>query len=542
MSLRLFKKPIGILFFLLLLASAGSVAQHKPSLVIAVPDKLSEINPFFSRSTFSANITDIIYDQLVMIDAEGKIVGGLAQNWSVSKDRLTWTFTLKDNLKFHDGHPLTAEDVVFSIQSYKGFSQGSIIKIFLDIIDSVKAPSGQEVMIKLNKPCRELIRLLRIINIAPKHLFGIDGYPLDREIYRRQPIGSGAYRIEHISETEVSLKPWSQHRDHSPHSQSITIRITGSEQASLALFMGGQVDIAFNRNSSDFSVTENMPHALQFHYKNNILYALFLNLRHDLFRSMEFRQALNYAVDKPAIIQQLKLSTAVPAANIVDDAGADPQIAFYPYNPEDALELFRKAGWNFNAKGKRLEKGGQPLSFDVLVAEDDSISVKTAQILQRSYEEFGIRLNLVAISLPELMRRLFSEQKFESAIIPFTNKLGIFHHSVFWSGDQSNLFNFTGYNNSKVNLHLDQALYSIDDTAIHAAQRGFQTEFHDDPPLVFLFWKQATILVNKNIVGLDPSPLLFFKKLHLVRKISDDCKENKSGWVDSLMDFFMPSY
>lgn len=516
-----------LLLHILLVSSSPNVFCATSELIIAVPEKISKINPFQTHSTFGANIVDIIFDQLANVDEKGNIISDIADSWSISSDKLHWKFTLKKNLLFHDNHPMTTNDILFSISTYRLSSQENLIKSLLKNIKNITTPNEKEIVIDLYKPDNNLPKLLRLISIAPSHLFDIKGNPKDEKAYYNNPIGSGKYYITSISEEAVILESFTFNDTDNSKIKKIVIETTDSEDESLTKFMRGDADIIFNRNSSDFSLVDNIPNSKIFDYDNHVLYAVFLNTKREIFRSKHTRQALNFAINQKQILELINIRSAMKTGNI-EPPDTDRLNLTFGYNTSKAIELFKLDSWNLDSTKQMLTKKNEIFEFELLVPEQDTLSEKIAQLLQRNFERIGIKIILKPAAFTEISPKVFVHHDFDAVLLPYTNVLGIPHDYLYWNSETNNPYNFTSYSNPEINQYLNEAMYSPDEKTVQTAHEKFQKAFYDDPPVIFLFWKKASFLVSKNIVGLNPSPLLLFKKLHEVEKLPL-CSDNDSN-------------
>ncbi|MBW7915483.1 MAG: hypothetical protein H3C53_02175 [Trueperaceae bacterium] len=354
----------------------GALAFAQPSanrLVFASNLEPGSIDPsLMSGQVNEAEVIAQIYETLVYLSADHEFVPGLATSWSASDDATTWTFTIRQGVKFHNGDPLTAQNVAdqFTFAQDAPDLVGGTWGRLVDVVKSV-AVNGNDVVVTLNTPRPDFLVELAgpsfsISNIAYVKAVGREaGY---------QPVGTGPFVFkEWVNGSHITLvrnPDWtwgsSLISDGGPAKlDEVVFRFIPEAQTRLATLESGETqfvdlvpfgDIVRLRDSDAFAVTGfQLPGMPQMNYLNTSIAPT---------NELAVRQAINYAVDKQAIVDTVYFGMTEPAygplSNVFPEY--DPSLeSMYPFDPEKAEQLLTDAGWvDANGDGVR-EKDGKPL-------------------------------------------------------------------------------------------------------------------------------------------------------------------------------------
>jgi peptide/nickel transport system substrate-binding protein len=342
----------GLHLALLLVCSArlGAVsAQPKGQMTWAIH---FTITPTFWEPAETTEITSFLFlyalhDALVKSMPGQPQAPSLAESWSESADGLTYEFTLRQGVTFHNGDPLTAEDVKFSLERYHGIGA----MLFKDKLQAVEIVDPSRVRLHLKEPWPDFLTYLgtpatSIGWIVPKQYVERVG----DEGFKKHPIGAGPYKFVRQREgIELVLEAYDGYWRKVPHVKTLVLRSVPEDATRLAMLKTGEADIAYAMMGSTAEEVQRDPKLrLAYSYGQGIFFIIFNDQGdpkspwHDL----RVRQALNYAIDRQALSDQQTLGASPPTGTIVARAleFALP-IEAYPYNPEKAKQLLREAGY-----------------------------------------------------------------------------------------------------------------------------------------------------------------------------------------------------
>jgi peptide/nickel transport system substrate-binding protein len=343
---------LGIHLALLLVCSAhlGAVhAQPKGQMTWAIHFTIA---PTFWEPAETAGITSFLFlyalhDALVKSMPGQPQAPSLAESWSESADGLTYEFRLRQGVTFHNGDPLTAEDVKFSLERYHGIG-ATLFKAKLQAIEIV---DPHRVRLHLKEPWPDFMTYLgtpatSLGWVVPKRYIERVG----DEGFKQHPIGAGPYKFVRQREgIELVLEAYGGYWRKVPHVKTLVMRSIPEDATRLAMLKTGEADIAYAMMGEMAEEVKRDPKlTLAYSYGQGIFFLIFNDQGdptspwHDL----RVRQALNYAIDRRALSEQQTLGASPPTGNIVPRAFefALP-IEAYPYDPEQAKQLLKEAGY-----------------------------------------------------------------------------------------------------------------------------------------------------------------------------------------------------
>jgi len=331
------------------LSITDSPAQPKGQITYAIHFTIA---PTFFEPAENNGITSFlflyaIHDALVKPMPGNQRTPSLAESWSESEDGLTYEFKLRQGVTFHNGAPLTAEDVKFSYERYHGQSAA----LFREKIKAIEIVDPLRVRFHLKEPWPDFMTFYSSMSasagwVVPKKYIeqvGDDGF-------KKHPIGAGPYKFVSQKEgIELVLEAYDGYWRKVPHVKTLVMRSIPEDSTRLAMLKTGEADIAYAmmgpmaeevKRDSKLTLAYSEGQGIFFIYFNE--QAAPKSPWHDL----RVRQALNYAIDRQALSEQQTLGMSPPTANIVPRAFefALP-IEAYPYNPQKAKQLLKEAGY-----------------------------------------------------------------------------------------------------------------------------------------------------------------------------------------------------
>ena len=347
------------------------------------------LNPM--RATAGLTWLEKYYSHLVTYSDTGMnaIAGDLAGNWTVAGDGVTWTFTLRDGLTWHDGEPVTADDVKFTLELYADPAQqavnaGRVQTSILggeaygdgsaDSIEGVQVIDDQTIQIVTPEPNAAFLDMMTIIFILPEH--SLSQIPRDQigesDWWTTQGIGTGPFKfVNYEPDQFIELERFDDYWRGAPNLERIINRYFAEPgPAVLALEAG---EIAFTYVTADEAVRlQDNPDVTVIPGPSRVINFLNLNPNAvEAFQDKRVRQAIAYAIDREAIIDGLWQGAAEPVYCQFDNPAFVPDdVNTYPYDPDRARELLAEAGWDSSASGEfeAITYYTDQLSADILVA------------------------------------------------------------------------------------------------------------------------------------------------------------------------------
>jgi ABC-type transport system substrate-binding protein len=341
----------------------------------ADPDRLDPAN---AESNPSEAVNRMMYENLVKFDEKLKIVPGLATKWEPSKDGLTWTFFLRKGVKFHDGTPFNAEAVKVFIERMIGPEKPSRAGLYTPFVKSVEVVNDDTVKIHLKAPFAFFLNNLGhsasgIISPTALKTLGKD--------IARKAVGTGPFKfVEWIHGDHLTMVRNDEYWGGKPYLDKIIVKTVKEDSARVMMLQSGDAHLIVRIPSEDIPRLEKDPKIkLDSAETLRVLY-IGINCAKKPFTDVRVRQALNYAVDKEAIVKNIYQGRAIVVPGMVAPltTGYFP-VKGYPYDPEKAKKLLAEAGFPKGLKAKLWSPQGRyPKDFEM------------AQAVQQQLKKVGI--------------------------------------------------------------------------------------------------------------------------------------------------------
>ncbi len=394
----------------------------------------------------------LIQSTLITTDANLAFQNDLALSYECSEDGMTWTFVIRDDVRFTDGEPLTASDVAFTIN---GIVSSEASEADLSMVREAVALDDTTVEIHMAKPFNALLYTLAVIGIVPEHAYGED--------YGAHPVGSGRYVLEQWDRGQQAiLRANPDYYGEAPLMERVVV-VFMEEDASLAAAQSGQVDVAYTAASLAASVPAgydllncasvdsrgiSLPVAEPGGVKEvaGVSYPTGNAVTSDV----AVRRALNYGIDRQALVDAVLYGYGAVAYSVSDGtpwASDDMRCA---YDFDAACALLDEAGWTPGADGVR-EKDGQRAAFDLWYPSSDSVRQAMAAEFSNQAQKLGIKVSLRSGSWDEVYARQYADP----VVWGWGNNSPIEVYNLNYS---QGVGNYAGYENAATDAHFDEAL------------------------------------------------------------------------------------
>lgn len=320
--------------------SFGAAAAEKTDLVIAVDADVDTLHPTDFSTTVELNILNQIYDTLMYMNPDGTHdpEPRVAESYEISEDGLDYTFHIRDDITFHDGTPVTVDDVVFSIELYKDSEyQGSQISM----LSSVEATDDHTVVCHLDSPYAPFLEGILSPNICSKSY-----YESDPDSFVTNPIGCGPYKfVSRTTGSNIVLEANEDYYRGAPSIKNLSFEVIPDAATKAIALQTGEVSFAEIDSSVLTQLQANSAITISEVPTSSFCYVS-MNLEKEPFDNVLVRQAVNYAIDRDNLVAVCYDGEAEVNSNICakDRNGYSEDQFQYTYDPEKAKELLEEAG------------------------------------------------------------------------------------------------------------------------------------------------------------------------------------------------------
>jgi peptide/nickel transport system substrate-binding protein len=443
------------------LTSAGTEAEPVPggTVVHATDADPAALLPNLSTGVTDHIVSCKIYDALISLDRNLEPVPMLAESWEISPDGLTVTFNLRDNVRFHDGTPMTSADVKFTFEEIVPDYAPQAGPVMQEILESIETPDDTTAIFHLSEPYGPLMQMMGCPDaaIVPRHIFeGQD--VLSNPAALTAPVGTGPFKMgEWVRGQTLTLVRnddyWNQPL---PYLDQIVFRVSPDETARTLAFEGSEVDyINTNMLSSlEWQRLSQLPdvQAQTGTSEPGFVYLPF-NVTRPPFDNKLVRQAVMHAIDRQAIndvafggLGVVSVSSIPPGIGWANNPDVD-LTQLYPYDPARAEQLLDEAGLTRGGDGNRA-------AVNLVYASTAGALHTTAEIIRENLRAVGIDVELIGVEDQVAEDRVFVNHDFDMSLWDYTTRgdptLGIERvYATRYVGDRS-FQNSSGYSNPEV--------------------------------------------------------------------------------------------
>ncbi|GAU78941.1 ABC transporter substrate-binding protein [Fusibacter sp. 3D3] len=488
-------------------------------------------NPVLQSNSFDVYEMEVMFEGLLRKSMTNELEACLAESFSVSEDKRTLTFKLRENVKWHDGEPFTAEDVKFTfefichpdyagpysavakaISGYDEYFEGKADHVSgIEVIDpnTVSITTKEVDATMTEKICTSIL-------ITPKHIW--ESVPVKQALEQtellRNPVGTGPFKIsKFVPDQYVEMVANDLYWNGRPHVDKYIVQVANPETAQtqiinnevemLAVKQMNPDDLDYYKSAGVFVDTISFDAAMN----------LGVNNSNELLKDKRVRQAFAYAIDREAIVRDILYGYGT-VANVPykPDFWANPEdgLNAYTYNPQKAIELLEEAGWQYKADEKQMYKDGKPVKLSLKYYSGNKQVESIAPFIQQALKEVGVQIDL-QISEYSTMLADMKSGDFELYIAAHKNGVAGDMKSQYNSAfTPPNGTNYSRFSNSRVDELSEQGLRLLSTDERKPIYVEIAKILNEELPIVYLYhWHQGMAMNSKlKNVQLTPNSML----------------------------------
>jgi peptide/nickel transport system substrate-binding protein len=475
------------------------------TLVIMGHQEVASLSPDDSDPTVHFVVVNNIHNALVEQDENLDFVPVLAEALpDVSEDGLTYTFTLREGVKFHDLTDFTSADVKYTYEWYMNPENAAINAVLFEGVESVEAPDPKTVVVNLKTPNAVFLGQVASRRIVPAKYHAEVG----EDKYKSAPIGTGAFKLNEWRPAEFTLlDAFPEHFRGRPNLDAFRLNVVPEPSVRAIALETGEADSSvwpllvedsqrLEADTAQFTTFVTSDLALN-HFP--------LNNKNPKLADKRVRQAMMFAIDRQAIVDDVFQGAATVAlANISPGLGQylNEDVPQYAYDPERAAQLLDEAGWVLN--GEVREKDGERLSFVCNIITGDQARRPEAEIVQQFLTDVGIDMQLEEAPVATILEQMRSGEM-DASLFNWTygGDFGDPDASVTLRSDGA--YNFSHFENERVDELLDLGLRETDPEKRVPYYQEIQAIVADEVPFLFMMYWDWYNLFRGRVKGLPES-------------------------------------
>ncbi|MCK9245751.1 MAG: peptide ABC transporter substrate-binding protein [Anaerolineaceae bacterium] len=484
----------------------------------ALVGSLMRLNPMLDHfNQPDRDIDRLLFSSLIRFDARGLPVGDLAQSWNVSTDGAVYTVNLRTDAVWHDGNPVTADDVIYTIsllQSQSALIPTSLQEFWGQAVVSKISDSGLEFSLPVAfAPFMDYLSF----QVLPSHLLGnlfMDA--LVDHPFNLNPVGSGPYRFDSLETdngviTGVNLTSFEYYYEGRPFIDEIHFRYYGDEKSALDAYQAGEVDGLSKIRNQDMETVLNQTGLNLYSSRQPKLCIVFLNLNNPdvpILQRVDFRKALMAGVNRQMMIDDVVSGQGIFAQGPImpGNWAFYPEQTAYRYDPDGARQILAGMALTSGEDG-RFFSDGAPIELNLMVP-DDTQHTAMAEILRQNWEKIGVGVTVIPLPYDQVIANLES-RSYQMALVDVDlSDTPDPDPYQFWAESQiENGQNYAQWSNTTASSYLEQARQTPNIEMRTRLYRNFQVLFEEDLPSLPLFYPVYNYAVKDSINDLNFGPV-----------------------------------
>ena len=491
-------------------AAQGEAAdsEYKDTLVFAMNTDVQSLDPQIQNDTTSEQVVKMLYNTLLKFQDDGTVVGDLAESWSVSEDKLTWTFNLKQGVKFHNGKELTSADVKATFDRALNAEAGGlrtteIIKMFT----AVEAPDPYTVTITTDGPYGPMESLMCNMSLGIMDADYIEQYGLDLGTSAEGENGTGPFKVVSWErDQEIVVERFDDYFGTPAKLQTVVYTVIPEAASRVIALETGEVDVIDKPTDEDLARLEADTENFTVLRKPTISQRLFrFGCNDPIISNTKVRQAIVYAIDRQAIIDALFTGSAYPST---------APLAPVTFGYSDLGEIEQ----DLELAKSLLAEAGYPDGFDtkIITTERYQNGIELAEIISQQLAEIGINAEIEVwewsalsaswngITADEVDQPIFIMGAGPSMRDADGGLRGLYTTSETGLNDR----NYGFYSNAEVDALIEQGMQETDQQKrVEIYKEAMEILYREDPVAFWLFDMYGLAITSSKVEGVTLSPI-----------------------------------
>jgi peptide/nickel transport system substrate-binding protein len=505
-------------------ALSVQVPSRGGTLVEGVVGPARFINPVLHTSQADGDLTQLVYSGLTRSMPDDSIIPDLAKSYEISEDGTVYTFHLREDATFHDGAPVTAADVLYTVRAAQNPAIKSPHRADWEGV-AIASPDTYTVIFTLPNAYAPFLQNTTL-GILPEHLWKNttpEDFPFNP--LNTHPVGSGQFRVDNVETDSTGaayrydLVPFKSHVLGRPFLKRISIVLYQSEDALIGAFKEHDINALAGISPQKIEGLISDEHRMLTATLPRV-FGVFLNQnRAQVFADASVRAALDAALDKDRLVQMVLSGYGTPLTGpippgIIDEGEAAVMpatemvsTAYTQETIDEARAILSRNGWVFDEGAGSWKKGSSELSFSLATADTPELTA-TADAVATAWRQAGIKVSLQVYALSELNTAVLRPRAYDAVLFGEVvgRELDLF---AFWHSSQRNDpgLNLSLYANTKADTLLSQARATTDKTQRNELYGEFAEVVEEDRPAIFLYAPAFLYVVPRGLEGIGLATL-----------------------------------
>jgi peptide/nickel transport system substrate-binding protein len=482
---------------------------------------MGRLNPLLDwNNSPDRDVDRLLYSGVMRFDERGMPEPDLAESWGTTEDGTIYNFSLRPNAVWHDGQPVTSDDVIFTIDLIKSpasFYPQDVKELWSKV--EVVRLNDKTMQFKLPEPYAPFLDYMTF-GVLPKHLLA--SVPMEQILnaeFNLKPVGSGPFKFDHLlveggQITGVVLVAFDQYYLQKPYIEQVIFKYYPTSAAALDAFSSGEVAGVSQITTDLLPKALAEPTLAVYTSRMPVMGFVMFNLNNPevpFLQDAKIRRALMLGLNRQRLIDAFLQGQAIPTDGpILPGSWAHYDgVEHFSYDPDAAIALLKELGYTLPADGSNVRaKDTQPLSFS-LVHPNDPIHTQMAQSIQQNWAAIGVKVDLIAVTYDQLQNDYLGPRHYQAALVelayartPDPDPYPFWHQAEATGGQ-----NYSQWDNRTASEYLEQARVTTDFGLRARLYRNFQVIFARELPALPLYVPVYSYGVGDVVKGVQMPPL-----------------------------------
>lgn len=464
----------------------------------------STLNPIQATDAYAGEIDQYVFDSLIKTNYDTlEYEPQLARRWEISSDHKTYTFYLRDDVRWHDGVPFTADDVIFTFDAIKDpKTKVPHLQAYYQDIEKVEKLDAHTVRFTYAKVYFKGLSTCGMIPLVPKHV--LEGKDMEHDPFSRAPVGMGPYIFKSWeTNKKIVLVRNEDYWGKKPEIKTLEYLLIADPSMAFQILKKGLLDvytmraIEWMRQSGSAKFNENF---YKFTYPGRGYSYVGWNGKSPFFSDKRVRRAMSMLIDLEKIRDKIQFGLANIATGPFFPFSKQNDRSVKPirYDVNGAKKLFAEAGWRDTDGDGWLDKEGRRFSFSYLYPSASKFSERLGTILKEECKRVGIDVKITRLEWAAFLDRT-DKRDFDANSLAWATPFEQDPYQIFHSSqaDAEGSSNYVSYKSAEADRYMDAARVEFDEAKRNELFHRFQRVLYDDQPYTFMLANPALIVVSK---------------------------------------------
>lgn len=467
--------------------SGDKAGENSSQITIGIPQDIEDsLDPHKAVAAGTEEVLFNLYEGLVKPDSNGELQPALASAWDISEDADTYTFTLREGVKFHDGTMVTAEDVKYSLDRCAGTAGGDLLVAALDVVKEVNILDDKTVEVVLEQGDTSFLAYMDIAVI-----------PAANQDPAGTAIGTGPYKyVSRAPQENFVIRKFDEYWGTPANIELVTFKVCANADSIVMNLQGGSIDMFARVTTAQAAQLGDQYQILE--GSMNLVQAVYLNHAAKPFDDERVRQALCYAVDPQGIMDMISDGKGT-------EIGSSMFPAFGKYYMPELNDVYNQ---DFEKAKALLKEAGYPdgFTFTLSVPSNHQPHVDTAQVVAEQLKNIGVTAEINLIEWESWLSDVYTNRDFEATIVGL-DASSLTANALLARFETGSSKNFINYSNAAYDEAYAKAVAAIDDEEKTAAFKECETILTETAANVYIQDLPELVALNKKYAGYEFYPV-----------------------------------